>query len=95
MSAAGLLGVGAADDLGACKKRDVRVLLVSVGSVGEALRTVLDSLGGVETIEAKKVSQLVCGRSKVMMTHVPCFPVKPWKMTLVSPLMRRFSMVCE
>lgn len=27
-------------------------------------------------------------------THVPCFPVKPWKMTLVSPLTLRFSMVC-
>jgi hypothetical protein len=31
-------------------------------------------------------------------THVPCFPVKPWNNTLVSPLMRRFLMVsayCE
>jgi hypothetical protein len=33
-----------------------------------------------------------------MSTHVPCFPVKPWKSTLVSPLMRRFLIVsayCE
>lgn len=31
-------------------------------------------------------------------THVPCFPVKPWNRTLVSPLMRRFLIVsayCE
>jgi hypothetical protein len=33
-----------------------------------------------------------------MSTHVPCFPVKPWKSTFVSPLMRRFLIVsayCE
>jgi hypothetical protein len=33
-----------------------------------------------------------------MSTHVPCFPVKPWKSTLVSPLIRRFLIVsayCE
>jgi hypothetical protein len=33
-----------------------------------------------------------------MFTHVPCFPVKPWKSTLVSPLIRRFLIVsayCE
>ena len=30
---------------------------------------------------------------EVFFTHVPCLPVKPWKMTLVSPLMRRFSAV--
>jgi hypothetical protein len=31
-------------------------------------------------------------------THVPCFPVKPWNRTFVSPLMRRFLIVsayCE
>ena len=26
-------------------------------------------------------------------TYVPCFPVKPWNSTLVSPLMRRFLIV--
>jgi hypothetical protein len=33
-----------------------------------------------------------------MSTHVPCFPVKPWNSTFVSPLMRRFLIVsayCE
>lgn len=28
-------------------------------------------------------------------THVPCFPVKPWKMTFVSALTLRFSIVLE
>jgi hypothetical protein len=36
--------------------------------------------------------------SFVATTHVPCFPVKPWNRTFVSPLMRRFLIVsayCE
>jgi hypothetical protein len=36
--------------------------------------------------------------AQCMSTHVPCFPVKPWKSTLVSPLIRRFLIVsayCE
>jgi hypothetical protein len=40
----------------------------------------------------------VLSQTQAMSTHVPCFPVKPWKSTFVSPLMRRFLMVsayCE
>jgi len=37
------------------------------------------------------VSRINC----VFLTHVPCFPVKPWNSTLVSPLMRRFLIVSE
>lgn len=38
---------------------------------------------------------LAAGKPVVQKTYVPCFPVKPWKMTLVSLLMRRFSIVLE
>ncbi|KAH8633803.1 hypothetical protein IG631_12438 [Alternaria alternata] len=57
--------------------------------------TVFNRLLCVEAVPALASPSLVESSTP---THVPCFPVKPWNRTLVSPLMRRFLIVsayCE
>ena len=56
---------------------------------GHALEgTVIDCLLCVEALNASEIS-----RRSSKATHVPCFPVKPWYITLVSLLMRRLVAV--
>lgn len=89
---AGLLGVGAADDLCACGRESIGVWRHQ--KAGQ-LRTVLDGLLRVEAVarisHSRPLSPL--SPSSPARTHVPCLPVKPWNSTLVSPLMRRFLIV--
>jgi hypothetical protein len=47
---------------------------------------------GIYTLEVSKKTP-VESLENIRVTHVPCLPVKPWKTTLVSLLMRRFSIV--
>jgi hypothetical protein len=57
--------------------------------------TVIDSLLGVEPAYIASASLIPFHMSKtaLMVTHVPCFPVKPWNRTFVLLLIRRFSAV--
>lgn len=84
---AGLLGVGTANDIRA-------LILLSTCCVrdylGRELHTVLDGLLGVEAA-GELASHYY--RADKGLTHVPCLPVKPWKRTLVSLLMRRLTLV--
>lgn len=89
MLGAGLLGVCAADDLCACSARQSRRWHLRCPVLGCA-HTVFDGLCRVEA--ASRSAPLFPWRPPVP-THVPCFPVKPWNSTLVSPLMRRFLIV--
>lgn len=92
MLGAGLLGVRSTNDVCACVSRVNRVPASAVG-ISFLVRRIPYSMA----CRAWKLSShqfhrpfrlsLWCG------THVPCFPVKPWKSTFVSPLMRRFLMV--
>jgi hypothetical protein len=59
--------------------------------VVERAHTIFDGLLGVEPVNLSATAPLPI-RSQYC-THVPCFPVKPWNSTLVSPLMRRFLIV--
>lgn len=54
------------------------------------VNTVINGLLGVEAVQI-----LANARASFafLMTHLPCLPVKPWKMTLVSLFTRRFSAV--
>jgi hypothetical protein len=100
---AGLLGVGASDDLCACASTSIAALVAARRPDGQTAvlfawsRTVLDGLPCVEAavVLAPHPSWLLLlsARAGMRCTHVPCLPVKPWNSTLVSPLMRRFLMV--
>ena len=74
---------------------NIATILVVRGSVdrGSSYRTRwLAARGSCSVINIS--CQGALGPISECSTYVPCFPVKPWKMTLVSPLIRRFSMVC-
>ena len=84
MCFSGFLWIRTTDDVGPCTPSiPSSVLCLNV------VNTVINGLLGVEA-----VALLADIRATFFLsTHLPCFPVKPWKMTLVSPFMRRFSAV--
>jgi hypothetical protein len=98
---AGLLGVGASDDLCACASTSIAAPAPALAVARRLIRvsrTVLDGLLCVEAAvvlapRSSRLLLLLFIPAGVRCTHVPCFPVKPWNSTLVSPLMRRFLMV--
>jgi hypothetical protein len=62
---------------------------------GIAVITVCDGLLGMETSQYQPPSVPAHMLGFQSSTHVPCLPVKPWKMTRVSSFMRRLPIVDE
>ena len=92
MLGAGLLGVRSTNDVCACFSRVNRVPEQAVGTSFLVRRIPYSMACRAWKLSSHQFHRpfrlsLWCG------THVPCFPVKPWKSTFVSPLMRRFLMV--
>lgn len=100
MSRASLLRVRATNNLRPYVFNSVRLYSCQFSNPGTfrlKIRTVVDGLLCVKPVlQSQHViapKPQIAAQQLINATYVPCFPVKPWKMTLVSPLIRRFSIV--
>jgi hypothetical protein len=87
MHFSGLLWICSSNDLGAFALSGISSSVVEPNGL-----TIFDSLSSMETAVQ---GQIYPNQSTMATTHVPCLPVKPWKITLVLLFILRFFAVSE